>query len=213
MLVQLPPMREHETLTILEDLRRMRADCEPRLLMFVGGSGGGKSSLVKAGVLPRLKHKTPNTEWVVLPTLRHAEHANEQRTIFDQLAVSIAELFPKDAKSTPDWKVLRTELIGDDLEQAVKVSIETLQDLTLALNCSDAAVLIAFDQVEELLVPSAGAMARLSTHLPTSGYSGPRVFSWDRQRPLSPALTENLICASERKKRVGNGRGKFARKR
>jgi len=50
--------REAETQAILEDLRKMRANGEPRLLMIVGGSGSGKSSLLKAGVLPRLKHKT-----------------------------------------------------------------------------------------------------------------------------------------------------------
>jgi hypothetical protein len=53
---------------------------------------------------------------------------------------------------------LRTQLISDDVKQAVKIFIETLQDLTLALNCSNAAVLIAIDQFEELLAPSAGPM-------------------------------------------------------
>jgi hypothetical protein len=130
--------REAETQTILEDLRKMRANGEPRLLMIVGGSGSGKSSLLKAGVLPRLKHKTFDTEWVVLPTLRYGEQANEQRTVFDQLAVNVTELFPKDAKSTPDWKLLRTKLISNDVKQAAKIFIETSLDLTLARNCSNA---------------------------------------------------------------------------
>jgi hypothetical protein len=137
----------------------MRANGEPRRLMIVGGSGSGKSSLLKAGVLPRLKHKTFDTEWVVLPTLRYGEQANEQRTVFDQLAVNVIELFPKGAKSTPDWKILRTKLISDDVKQTAKIFIATSQDLTLARNCSNATLLIAIDQFEELLTPSAGPIA------------------------------------------------------
>src|SRR5262245_2145653 len=49
--------REPETQALLEELRKMQSNGEPRLLMIVGGSGSGKSSLLKAGILPRLKHK------------------------------------------------------------------------------------------------------------------------------------------------------------
>jgi WD40 repeat protein len=151
--------REAETQAILEDLRRMRANGEPRLLMIVGGSGSGKSSLLKAGVLPRLKHKTFDTEWVVVPTLRYGEQVNQQRTIFDQLAVNLVALFPNDTKSATDWRALSTALVSKDVKSAVKLFLETSQDLTLARNCSDATVLVAIDQFEELLVPSAGAIA------------------------------------------------------
>ena len=72
---------------------------------------------------------------------------------------SVAQLFPKDAKSTPDWKLLRTKLISDDVMQTAKIFIETSQDLTLARNCSNATLLIAIDQFEELLTPSAGPIA------------------------------------------------------
>jgi hypothetical protein len=101
--------REVETQTVLEDLRKMRANGEPRLLMIVGGSGSGKSSLLKAGVLPRLKHKTADTGWVVLPTLRYGEQANEQRTVFDQLAVNVTELFvlPPKKRTRNTWFLWR----------------------------------------------------------------------------------------------------------
>jgi conflict system STAND superfamily ATPase/TIR domain-containing protein len=151
--------REAETQTVFEELRKMRRMGESRLLMIVGGSGTGKSSLLKAGILSRLKHKTADTQWVVLPTLRYGEQANEQRTIFDQLAVNLAELFPKGAKGTPDWKDLRDEITSDNVKPAVKFFLDTSQDLTYARDCSNATVLIAIDQFEELLMPSAGQIA------------------------------------------------------
>jgi hypothetical protein len=62
------------------------------------------------------------------------------------------------ARTRRKWH-LRTKLISDDVKQAVKIFIETAQDLTLARNCSNATVLIALDQFEELLTPSAGPIA------------------------------------------------------
>jgi hypothetical protein len=69
--------RQPETQTVLELLRRMKARGEPRLLMIVGGSGSGKSSLLKAGVLARLRHKSADAEWLVLPTLRFGRSPSE----------------------------------------------------------------------------------------------------------------------------------------
>ena len=63
--------REPEIKSVLELLNEMRSKGEPRLLMIVGGSGSGKSSLLKAGVLPRLKQETADSDWLVLPTLRY----------------------------------------------------------------------------------------------------------------------------------------------
>jgi hypothetical protein len=46
--------REEEQAALLETLERMRRRSEPRLALVLGASGSGKSSLVRAGVLPRL---------------------------------------------------------------------------------------------------------------------------------------------------------------
>jgi ABC-type phosphate/phosphonate transport system ATPase subunit len=51
----------------------MRDRGEPRLLMIVGGSGSGKSSLLRASVLPQFDR---NRDWLVLPTLRYGQSPN-----------------------------------------------------------------------------------------------------------------------------------------
>jgi len=58
---------------VLEELNKIRDRGEPRLLMIVGGSGSGKSSLLRASVLPRFDR---NWDWLVLPTLRYGQSPN-----------------------------------------------------------------------------------------------------------------------------------------
>ncbi len=128
-------------------------------MMIVGGSGSGKSSLLRAGVLPRLKHPTEGRNWFVLPTLRYGELPSEEYTVFDQFARDLASMFPADAREPPDWKLLRDRFVGDDAEQAAKFFFDKTQDLTYARQCPDATVLLAIDQFEELLSPVAGPLA------------------------------------------------------
>ncbi len=59
--------RDELIATLVERVRdRARADCE-RLLAVIGASGSGKSSVVKAGLLPRLKRQHP--DWQYLDTI------------------------------------------------------------------------------------------------------------------------------------------------
>src|SRR5262249_33649968 len=60
--------RDEEIRTVIE---RLDARCNQggnRFLVIVGASGSGKSSLLRAGVLPQLKRR--DTQWVVLPVIR-----------------------------------------------------------------------------------------------------------------------------------------------
>lgn len=146
--------REKETQTLLEELRKMRANGEPRLLMIVGSSGSGKSSLLKAGVLPQLGHKSSDSEWLVLPTLRYGETSDEQHTIFDQLAMNVVELFRRHGSSI-ELKPLRDAIAAAD----ANTFVDALKELSLALGRANATVIIPIDQFEELLASSAGPAA------------------------------------------------------
>ncbi len=60
--------RSREISAMLEDLRSLRAAGKRAPLMFAGASGSGKSSLLKAGVIPRLRRESP--AWLPLRSFR-----------------------------------------------------------------------------------------------------------------------------------------------
>lgn len=62
--------RDQEITDLLALLDGCRAADRPRLVLVQGPSGSGKSSLVRAGVLPRLE-RDPD-RWLVVPPLRVA---------------------------------------------------------------------------------------------------------------------------------------------
>ncbi|MEC7948865.1 MAG: AAA family ATPase, partial [Myxococcota bacterium] len=51
--------RDDELDTLADALEKLRADHAPRLLLLAGGSGTGKTSLVQAGLIPRLHESGP----------------------------------------------------------------------------------------------------------------------------------------------------------
>jgi conflict system STAND superfamily ATPase/TIR domain-containing protein len=68
-----------KTLETLDALRRQGREAA-RFALLLGGSGSGKSSLARAGVIPRLKRKP--AEWLPLPPFR------PQQEPLDELAVA-----------------------------------------------------------------------------------------------------------------------------
>ena len=88
--------REQERDAIVQRLKEMRGGGVPRFLRIVGGSGSGKSSVLRAGVLPWLNHPTERHDWLVLPTFRCGGTPNDDVTLLARLAEIIAGLFPSD---------------------------------------------------------------------------------------------------------------------
>ncbi|MFM9104951.1 MAG: toll/interleukin-1 receptor domain-containing protein, partial [Cyanobium sp.] len=60
--------RDNDWRVVIERLNTRRVQGGPRLLVIQGSSGSGKSSLLRAGVLPRLRRA--GRQWLVLPVLR-----------------------------------------------------------------------------------------------------------------------------------------------
>lgn len=60
--------RSREIAEVLEELRKVRAERDLRPFVILGGSGAGKSSLLKAGIIPRLRREAP--AWLPLRAFR-----------------------------------------------------------------------------------------------------------------------------------------------
>jgi WD40 repeat protein len=78
----------------------------PGLIMVLGASGSGKSSLVRAGMLPRLRRQADR--WLVVEAFRPGQ------TSLAELAQSLAESYqryaPDEGAGTGDWKSIRQRL-------------------------------------------------------------------------------------------------------
>jgi WD40 repeat protein len=129
--------RDQEVRQLMERLNARRAQGGVKLVVVLGASGSGKSSLVRAGVLPRLDRSKES--WIVVPPIRL------RNAPLDELALALATA----AKCPETWREKLT-LLGD----AESLS-GFARDLRAAQNRPSAEILITIDQAEELY-PSAG---------------------------------------------------------
>ena len=84
--------RDDETRAVIERLDARCSQGGGRFLVMIGASGSGKSSLLKAGVLPQLCRR--RREWVVLPCIR------PEKTPVESLAKMVAQQIGK----PDDWR-------------------------------------------------------------------------------------------------------------
>lgn len=126
--------RDEETRATIEKLDARRTQGGARLVVVIGASGAGKSSLLKAGVLPQLKRR--RGQWLPLPPMR------PEKAPLEALAKSLAQHLGK-----PDeWRAWHEALAGAD---AVETVARVVQDLRVG-EASAATLLIAIDQFEEV---------------------------------------------------------------
>jgi WD40 repeat protein/tetratricopeptide (TPR) repeat protein len=142
--------RDDEVRQVLEALETMQRRRMPRLSLLLGASGSGKSSLMRAGVLPRLK-KDP-ARWVIVPPFRPGPEP------IGELAKSLTRAFPA-VSGRPDWKDVRDRLRAAakaDQPPSPDLLTELADDLTQAFYRREAAILLTIDQAEEALTEGEG---------------------------------------------------------
>ena len=126
--------RDDDVRRLIERLNARRVQGSPKLVALLGASGSGKSSLLRAGVLPRLQRDRRN--WIVLPPFR------PRNDPVGEFARAAAE-----ALGTPDdWRDWRDRFAAGP-EAALAALTERLQT---AAGSREAWLLISIDQAEEL---------------------------------------------------------------
>ena len=147
--------RSPEIARCLEDLREMRATAVRQPYAILGASGSGKSSLLKAGVLPRLRRERG---WLVLRTFRPG--ADPLFNLAEAIAQSFADHGDKWALGTlrdslrTTWDRVEKQ-DGFATDEGLSVLRQTLESevfgpLRGRANRLGATVLIPLDQAEEL---------------------------------------------------------------
>jgi WD40 repeat protein/energy-coupling factor transporter ATP-binding protein EcfA2 len=126
--------RDKEILDVLALLRAQYTRGEAKAIVILGASGSGKSSLLRAGIIPRLR-KDPKA-WIVLPTIR------PQRAPVDQLAMSLAV-----ALAAPERCSAMSSALQSDSAAALRSAVQDLRVTTAAL---EGRIVVPIDQAEEL---------------------------------------------------------------
>jgi len=182
--------RDQEILSVIERLEARRRQGDTRFLIIIGASGSGKSSLLKAGVLPQLPRRTKS--WIVLPVMRPG------KAPIEAFAKSIAYHLNQPA----DWEKWRDKL--SDPAKAVAEFEMLLKTLRVA-DAAAATVLLPMDQLEELFKvspePERLAFLRLLADLTDKNAKLPiMVVATGRSEvlePLSAYVVDRLLKAKQ----------------
>jgi len=162
--------RDDEIRAVLEHLHARRVQWGQSLLMVVGSRGAGKSSLLRAGVIPRLKRLAK--QWIVLPPFRpHPDPCGALAAALSQCGVR------------GDWDTVRQRLLHADSSNDLHGTWQRMaQELQEHASAPNARILIAIDQGEELVFEASDKISAGLNH-----EEAHRFFRW-----LKPALASDL---------------------
>ena len=139
--------RDHEIERLLELVQpTLQRGVAGRLVAIVGPSGSGKSSLVRAGLLPRLEHL--NERWVLVPPVLPGQQPTRN------LARSLAQAFSARGQKRSPAEL--EELLGSGDPAALVEVAEELAEITdgESNGVGEPNVLVIIDQAEELITRS-----------------------------------------------------------
>lgn len=129
--------RDSAIRSLLETLARQRRTGGARWVLLLGASGSGKSSLVRAGIAPRLERDS--AAWRVAPPLRPLARPLES------LALALAAL-----PGAPPWAAIHAALQSDAQAAVPNAWRAAVNDVRSSAG-GDTGVLLVVDQLEEAL--------------------------------------------------------------
>ncbi|MFM9103310.1 MAG: TIR domain-containing protein [Cyanobium sp.] len=146
--------RDQEIRQVIEHLTACRSLGKSGLLVILGASGAGKSSLLRAGVLPRLRRS--GGEWIVPPAFR------PERRPLEALALAVDQALGGER----GWQGLGLELREALAAGRQRALMERLcNDLRARAGANEATVLLTIDQAEELFTQCEPEERALFVHL------------------------------------------------
>jgi hypothetical protein len=147
--------RSREIAHTLEELRKMRAEGDLRPFVILGASGAGKSPLLKAGIIPRLRREVP--AWLPLRAFRPG--TDPVLSFAGALSRTFRDFGKQEAHGVLRDRLFdawgKAEREGGELTDAGKTTLRAALEnegrrLREATGCNTATILISIDQSEEI---------------------------------------------------------------